>query len=439
MFSFYLQLINILKESTQIFIEENMHIKSILNRIEKLKGFVYVAEHLTDENGHLSLDVVIRPRVGSRGYCGGCGKQGPTYDTGNPRRFQYIPFWGILVFFIYALRRIDCKACGVTREMIPWAEGKNQLTTSFRWYLAHWAKKLSWKDAAISFFTSWNSVARSVEMAVKWGRSHLNLSGITSLGVDEVQWKSGHKYLTLVYQIDKGRRRLLWIGKDRSEESFREFFTWFGPERTALIEFICSDMWKPFIKVIREYASSAVHVLDRFHIMTHISKAIDEIRAGEHRALLAKGLEILTNSRWCLLKREENMTDRQRNKLKELLQYNLKSIRAYLLKEDFHQFWNYTSPAWAENFLNIWTARVMKSRLEPMKKVAKMLRRYQPEIANYFRAKKAINQGCVEGLNNKVKSVIKKSYGFREYKTIELALYHGLGDLPEPKFTHRFW
>lgn len=416
-----------------------MHIRSILNRVEKLKGFVYESERFITSGDRPSIEVVVRPRKGSQGYCGGCGRKGPTYDTGEARRFQYLPMWGILVFLVYCMRRINCKRCGVTTEMIPWADGKHRLTTSFRWFLAHWAKKMSWSDVAASFFTSWNSVYRSIEMAVEWGRQRMDLSGIKSVGVDEIQWRDGHKYLTLVYQIDQGRRRLLWIGRDRTEETFQKFFDWLGKERSALIEFICSDMWKPYINIIRANAINALHILDRFHIMTHFSKAIDEIRADEHRSLKDRGLETLKHSRWCLLKREENLTDRQRNKLDDLLRYNLRSIRAYLLKEDFQQFWNYVSPGWAEKFLEIWCRRTMKSRLEPMKKIARMLRRYKPEILNYFRARKQISQGCVEGLNNKVKSVIKKSYGFSEFKTIEMALYHSIGNLPEPNFTHRFW
>ena len=416
-----------------------MHIRSILNRVEKLKGFVYESERFITSGDRPSIEIVVRPRKGSQGCCGGCGKKGPTYDTGEARRFQYLPMWGILVFLVYCMRRVNCNRCGVTTEMIPWADGKHRLTTSFRWYLAHWAKKMSWSDVAVSFFTSWNSVYRSIEMAVEWGRQRMDISGIKSVGVDEIQWRDGHKYLTLVYQIDQGARRLLWIGRDRTEETFQKFFDWLGKERSALIEFICSDMWKPYINIIRTNAINALHILDRFHIMTHFSKAIDEIRADEHRSLKDQGLETLKHSRWCLLKREENLTDRQRNELDDLLRYNLRSIRAYLLKEDFQQFWSYVSPVWAEKFLEIWCRRTMKSRLEPMKKIARMLRRYKPEILNYFRARKQISQGCVEGLNNKVKSVIKKSYGFSEFKTIEMALYHSIGNLPEPNFTHRFW
>jgi transposase len=149
--------------------------------------------------------------------------------------------------------------------------------------------------------------------------------------------------------------------------------------------------------------------------------------------------EILKHSRWCLLKRPENMTDKQTVKLSELLKYNLRSVRAYLLKEDFDRFWEYISPAWAGKFLDQWCTRTMRSKIEPMKEVAKTLRNHRELILNWFEAKGAISAGIVEGLNNKVKLTTRKSYGFRTYGAIETALYHNLGRLPEPEFTHRFW
>ena len=147
---------------------------------------------------------------------------------------------------------------------------------------------------------------------------------------------------------------------------------------------------------------------------------------------------LLKNSRWCLLKRSENLTEKQEVKLKDLLQYNLKSVRAYLLKEDFNGFWEYVSPAWAEKYLDRWCTRVMRSRIEPMKKVAKTIRNHKPLILNWFKAKKAFSSGIVEGLNNKAKVTTRNSYGFRTYRGVEIALYHALGDLPTPPTTHRF-
>jgi transposase len=187
-------------------------------------------------------------------------------------------------------------------------------------------------------------------------------------------------------------------------------------------------------------APQAIHVLDRFHIMQKMSKAIDKVRAGESRQMKEDGYEeVLKHSRWCLLKRPANMTEKQTVKLSELLKYNLRSVRAYLLKEDFQRFWEYVSPGWAAKFLDQWCTRTMRSKLEPMKDIARTLRGHRELILNWFRAKGALSSGIVEGLNNKVKLTTRKSYGFRTYDAIETALYHHLGGLPEPEFTHKFW
>ncbi len=281
---------------------------------------------------------------------------------------------------------------------------------------------------------------RSVKHAVSWGLAHRELEGIESIGVDEVQWQKGHKYLTLVYQIDDDSKRLLWIGKDRTTKTFLRFFRMLGKERSGKLKFVCSDMWKPYLKVIAKKASGAIHVLDRFHIMQKMNKAIDEVRAGEAGQLKEDGYEpVLKHSRWCLLKRPENLTDKQIVKLAELLKYNLRSVRAHLLREDFQRFWEYVSPAWAGKFLDQWCTRTIRSKLEPMKKVARTLRNHRELILNWFRAKGALSSGTVEGFNNKVKLTTRKSYGFRTYEAIETSLYHNLGALCEPKFTHRFW
>ena len=214
---------------------------------------------------------------------------------------------------------------------------------------------------------SWEAVFRSVEMAVAWGRAHRDLSGVESIGVDEIQWQRGHRYLTLVYQIDSGCKRLLWVGEGRTVRTLLKFFRWFGQERSAALRFICSDMWQPYLKVIARKAGQAIHVLDRFHIMAHLGKAIDEVRAQEAKALKARDHEpVLTRTRWLLLKRPERLTERQEARLAELLQYNLKTVRSYLLKEEFQFFWEYKSPYWAGEFLERWCKKTMRSKIEPM-------------------------------------------------------------------------
>jgi transposase len=313
-----------------------VQLKTILNSLERHKSFVYQDARWANPETKTEIEIRIQPRANGRPMCSQCGCQAPGYDRLPARRFEFVPLWQIAVYFVYAMRRVDCPTCGVKVEQVPWCDGKNQLTTTYRWFLAGWAKQLSWKGVAEAFGTTWQNVFRSVKHAVSWGLAHRNLSGIESIGVDEVQWQRGHKYLTLVYQIDGGSKRLLWIGKDRTVKTFLRFFRMLGKERSSKLKFICSDMWKPYLKVIAKKATGAIHVLDRFHIMQKMNKAIDEVRAAEVKRLKADGYEpILKHSRWCLLKRQENLTSKETVKLSELLQYNLQSVRAHLQREDW--------------------------------------------------------------------------------------------------------
>ncbi len=417
-----------------------MLLQTILNRVQKQPGFVYGAIRFVSVRERPGLEIELRGRRHRRPRCSGCQQPGPGYDTLAPRRVEFVPLWGLLVVFVYALRRVACPRCGVRVEAIPWAEGKHQLTTTYAWFLARWAQRLSWTAVAQTFHTTWTHVYRSVEMAVAWGRAHQDLTGITALGIDEIQWHRGHHYLTLVYQIDADCRRLLWVGQERSVRTLLRFFRWFGPQRTAALRFVCSDMWPPYLRVVAKKAGRARHVLDRFHIMAHLSKAIDEVRAQEARTLRARGLApVLTHTRWLLLTRPAHLTDTQLPRLAALLAYNLRAVRAYLLKEEFQFFWTYLSPTWAGRFLDRWCTQTLRSRLAPMQKVARMLRRHRPLLLNWFTAKGAISGGAVEGFNNKAKLTMRTAFGFRTYPAIELALYHTLGKLPEPKGAHTFF
>jgi len=149
------------------------------------------------------------------------------------------------------MRRVNCKHCGsVKTEQLSWARGKEQMTGAYKWFLATWARRMNWSEVAKVFGTSWNRVYRSVGHAVKWGLANRETPKFTAIGVDEIAYKRGHKYLTLVYQIVSEMRRLLWIGKDRKEKTFDRFFDQFEQSVKSQLKFICSDMWKPYLKVI---------------------------------------------------------------------------------------------------------------------------------------------------------------------------------------------
>lgn len=415
-----------------------MLLARLLNACHHFPSFVYAAVRLIEASSTIEVDV--RPRRGSKPHCSCCGSTAPGYDVLAVRRFEFIPVWGYAVMLLYAMRRVQCRQCGVKVEQVPWAMGKHTLTKAYMLYLAHWARKLSWKETALSFGTTWDQVCHAVEYVVQWGLEHRELGTLRAIGVDEIHIGQSHKFLTLVYQIEADCVRLLWVGRDRTMKSFEGFFTLIGQDLAGKVEFVCSDMWRPYLEMIARHCPQALNILDRFHMVAKLNKALDEVRAGEARRMVREGYEpVLKKKRWCLLKRPENLTDKQRLSLRELLGYNLKSVRAYLLKEEFQLFWEYVSPAWAAKFLDAWCKRAMRSRIEPVKRFARTVRAHRELLLNYFKAKKQFSSGIIEGLNNKAKVTMRKAYGYRTFRIAELSLYHVLGRLPEPKLAHRFF
>src|SRR6202142_2254652 len=280
-----------------------MELITVLHRCHHFRGFVYQNARFSAD--HKSIEIGMRPRKGSMAVCSRCHEPAPGYDQLRERRFEFIPFWGFLVFLLYSMRRVDCGRCeAVVVEEVPWGDGKRTLTKVYMLFLARWARQLSWKETAEAFRTSWDKVFDAVEHVVTFGLEHRVLSQIDAIGVDEIQYAKGHKYLTLVYQIDLDVTRLLWIGKERTIESFRGFFTTIGDEVASKIVFVCSDMWEPYLKVIRQKCSDALHILDRFHIVAKMNQALDDVRAEEARRLKQAGDHpVLKKSRWLLLKR----------------------------------------------------------------------------------------------------------------------------------------
>lgn len=172
-----------------------MHLKTILNLTENHPLFVYDTFRLLKGEPRHRIEIKIRPRKGSSPVCSGCNKPGSGYDILPERGFHHVPLWGIAVIFHYSMRRVQCADCGIKVETVPWASGKQPLTKSFMHVLSHWARKLSWTEVARSVFTSWEQVFHSVDFIVQWGLKHRKLEGITAIGIDEIQWHRGHKYL----------------------------------------------------------------------------------------------------------------------------------------------------------------------------------------------------------------------------------------------------
>jgi transposase len=257
---------------------------------------------------------------------------------------------------------------------------------------------------------------------------------VLSIGIDELSRRKGHRYVTNVYDLQA--KRLLWSGEGRGKETLEAFFAEHGEALKDKVLGVCCDMWQPYIDVLRQRCPKAVLVFDKFHIVQKLLQAVDEVRRQEATALKKSNPELLKRTRYIWLKNPENLTPKQRARLGYLEKLNLRTNRAYLLKEAFRELWTYARRGWAKRFLKKWFWWATHSRLKPMRDFAWMLRRHEEELLDYFLLR--IDNGAVEGLNNKAKVVSHRCYGFRTAGTFITALYHCLGDLPEPELVHRF-
>ncbi len=393
----------------------------------------HVVRNVVQGEDGFTVELDLRKR--RRLPCGSCGTLGRVRDRLGVRTWKHVPLWGIPVALTYAPARVTCANCGMVRvEAIPWSEGKCRLSAGLIWLLASWCKLLAWDQVAKLFDVHWNTVATAVRQAVAYGLEHRETGDVLYIGMDELSRQKGHVYVTNVYDLKE--KRLLWSGEGRSQDTLRAFFAEHGKACKQSVKAMCCDMWQPYIDTIKEHLPEATLVFDRFHIMQHMLKAVDEVRREEAHELQKTNPELLKRTRYIWLKNPENLTDQQRARLGHLEKLNLRCNRAYLLKESFREFWEYTCRGWAKRFLKKWFWWATHSRLKPIRDFAWMLRRHEEDILNYFDER--ISNGAVEGMNNKAKVVSHRCYGFRTAKTYITALYHCLGKLPQPELVHRF-
>jgi len=225
-------------------------LKSILNDVQPIKGFIYESVRYCRDLPD-TIHVTVVPRVGSRARCSGCGRLCSTYDHLNPRTWLLPPWWKFALALTYHMRRVNCPACGVLVEKVPWATGKHSLCDGFRLLLARWARKLSWDETADSFHVSWADVYASVQWVVEYGLQHRKLENIQAIGIDEICVRVGRVFWTLIYQIDEHLTRLLWVGHDRSEPTLLRGLNSLGDEICASIRYVFSDMWAPYLAAVK--------------------------------------------------------------------------------------------------------------------------------------------------------------------------------------------
>lgn len=375
--------------------------------------------------------IVHIDRLGRRMLrCGVCRQRcRKVHSVRKTREWRDLSMRKLQLRLRYRPRRIHCPRCGLRVEDFPWAEPWARVTTALANAVAMLARELSWQGTARHYGLNWKSVATVVKRAVEYGLRHRARPPVHVIGIDEVSRRKGQVYLTVVYDLE--RRVLLWVGDDRTEEAVRTFFTEeMGRRRCQTLRVVCMDMWAPYAHLVREYATNAELLFDRFHIVRHLNEAVDAVRRELWRRLTSKHRVTVKGTRWLLLKNPWNLTQDQNERLSTLVRWNTPLVRAWYLKESFQLFWNYKQPWRAEQHLRKWMNSAMRSKLEPFNKFVKMLRSHLDGILPWTTIR--LSNGAVEGMNNKIKSISHRSFGFRTASNFIAAIYHCCARLPLP-------
>ena len=332
------------------------------------------------------------------------------------RRVRDLSCGDTRIYLELDIRRIECKGCGaVKQERLNWLADYPFYTKRFAFFVGRRCRAMTIKDVAQETHLDWWTVRR---LEMEYMREQLRRIGIPApkvIGIDEISIHKGHTYRIVV--SDLVRRRPIWFGgEDRSEASMDAFYAWLGAKKSRRIRLAVMDMWKPFRTSTRkpEHAPQAAILFDKFHILRHLGDALDKVRKAEYARLTGKDRRFIKGQKYTLLSCRENLTTQGRRSLKLLLNANQRLNTAYILKEEFEQFWSYNREGWARRFFENWRESLKWQRLKPYETFAKMIDRHWDRIAAYCEPENKVALGFVEGLNNKIRVIQRRSYGLRD-------------------------
>jgi transposase len=320
------------------------------------------------------------------------------------------------------VRRVECKGCDIVKqESLDWLADYPFYTKRFAFFVGRRCRAMTIKDVAQETYLDWWTVRR---LEMEYMREQLRRVGTSApkvVGIDEISITKGHTYRIVV--SDLVRRRPIWFGgEDRSEASMDTFYAWLGPKKSRRIRLAVMDMWKPFrtSTLKPEHAPQAAILFDKFHILRHLGEALDKVRKAEYARLTGKDRRFIKGQKYTLLSHRENLTTQGRRSLKLLLNANQRLSTAYILKEEFEQLWSYNREGWARRFFENWRDSLKWQRLKPYEKFAKMIDRHWDGIAAYCKPENKVALGFVEGLNNKIRVIQRRSYGLRNEEYLRL-------------------
>lgn len=374
-----------------------------------------------------TLGVRVRPswRV-SR--CGRCGRKAPRYDRRPVRRWQHLPFGRTCIDLLYEPWRVSCSRCGVRVEQVPWASHGSRFTYDFEEFVAYYAQITDKSKIQRLLKISWVTVGSIVKRVVERRQDPDRLSELRRIGIDEFSYRKRHHYLTIV--VDHDRRRVVWTGEGKASESLEPFFELLGKEGCEKIETVTIDLSAAFIKAVRENLPQAETVFDRFHVQRLATDAVDKVRRDLVRKLKRSSEEearAVKKKRFILLKNPSNLTRMQRRGLAEVQRHNRTLYRAYLLKETLARTLDYRQPWRAERALEEWLAWASRSRLKPFVKAARTIRKHKAGILAYIKMR--LTNGLVEGINNKIRMIARRAFGFHYHHTLSAMIFLSCGGI----------
>ena len=322
----------------------------------------------------------------------------------------------------FELRRVACHTCGaVKRERLDFLADNPRYTKRFAFYVGRRCRASAIKDVAEELHLEWHTVKTLEQQYMREQLRRAGTPGPKVIGVDEVSIRKGHTYRIVV--SDLLRQRPIWFGgTDRSEASMDAFFTWLGAKKSAGIRLAVMDMWKPFRTSTTTHAPQASILFDKFHVLRHLSDALDTVRKSEYARVAGKDRRFIKGQKYTLLAHRENLTLEGKQSLALLLAANKRLNTAYLLKETFGQLWSYRREAWARRFFEHWRASLKWQRLKPFERFAAMIERHWEGIAAYCHPENKVALGFVEGLNNKIRVLQRRAYGLRDEEYLRLKI-----------------
>jgi len=349
-------------------------------------------------------------------------------DHAEERSWRHLDTCQFRTYLHARIPRVDCPEHGVVNVSVPWAEARSRFTLLMESLIIEVLKESATVTGACYLMgISWDQAFGVMERAVARGQARKEALPLSLVGVDEKAFRKGHSYMTIVCDIE--RSTVEHVAEDRKAESLAAYFESLGPERLAGIEAIAMDMWEPYVKATMAWVPLAADkiVFDRFHIMKHMNEAVDTVRLREHRALMAEGRDILKGTKHWWLYGRENVPDKHRHAFEQVRDQNLRTSRAWAIKETLRDLWSYRSVAWAGKFFKDWYAWASRSALAPIKKVARMVRSHLHNVLTY--CKHPITNGVAEGLNSKIMAIKRRACGYRNKENFKTAIYFFCGGL----------